>query len=121
MEDKTLTLAEAEAQQSRKAIRSIKVALRLKPSSADRPLTAATDHRGAATVRFLAQIAFCDSQSVFCVWLSEMMIIIGEGGGVEEREIGDLKMEAFLEVTVVFVGGNWASSFYWRIWGFTPR
>ncbi|PRQ21417.1 hypothetical protein RchiOBHm_Chr7g0239021 [Rosa chinensis] len=93
MEAETQTLTEAEALQSRNAIRSIKVALllsRLKPSSVDRRLT---DHRGAATEKEEAL----------------------------RREIGDLKMEVvrerlrnkrirlcglmelFLEVAVLFV------------------
>nr|XP_011465507.1 PREDICTED: uncharacterized protein LOC105351778 [Fragaria vesca subsp. vesca] len=97
MEAENLTLAEAEAQQSRNAIRSIKVALllsRLKPSSADRRLTAAADRRDAATEEKEEEL---------------------------KREIGDLKMEVvrerlrnkrirlcglmevFLEVAVLFV------------------
>ncbi|KAM5575713.1 hypothetical protein ABKV19_014584 [Rosa sericea] len=115
MEAETLTLTEAEALQSRNAIRSIKVALllsRLKPSSADRRLT---DHRNAATEKEEA--------------LRREIV---------RREIGDLKMEVvrerlrskrirlcglvelFLEVAVLFVlcgflfaiavGGDGASS-----------
>ncbi|XP_062025180.1 uncharacterized protein LOC133741262 [Rosa rugosa] len=96
MEAETLTLTEAEALQSRNAIRSIKVALllsRLKPSSANCRLNAATDHSDAATEKEEAL----------------------------RKEIGDLKMEVvrerlrnkrirlcglmelFLEVAVLFV------------------